>query len=352
MNGPSDDHGTNEVTYIEENGTLDNLSRHGEHSKTFVVSTRMVLSGTATGSETSLPETDSSPLTVPDDLVLCPMCQGPSVSPRLLPCYQTICSSCLEKHIQSQITNNNDTNTFTCPLCSCPTKLPHPKDSQLDHPNYADRFEPDAFVEKLSNVLSAFKECKTCDLCKRRNIQKAASDWCMECLDAMCQECVKVHLSGKTTRDHTVVSLEELRKLSLASIMRRGVAQTCRKHPGETVRFYCMDCGVTVCVQCLTISHRKCENCVPLDDAMTSMGDAIADVMVRLQSVSGEGGGGGESESDTSVFQSGAQVLEESVKDAEEKIRSLANDLRQAITDKEQELLERLHSVASQLQEK
>ncbi|GFR95556.1 tripartite motif-containing protein 45, partial [Elysia marginata] len=31
---------------------------------------------------------------------------------------------------------------------------------------------------------------------------------------------------------------------------------------------------------------------------------------------------------------------------------SLANDLRQAITDKEQELLERLHSVASQLQEK
>ncbi|RUS84045.1 hypothetical protein EGW08_008157 [Elysia chlorotica] len=303
--------------------------------------------------ETGTPPPDPPQAAMPDVLALCPICQVPCVFPRLMPCYHTVCSACLDMRITSQISSDKDVNVFPCPVCSSPTKLPYPTGNQPGHPNYADRFELDGFIEKMSNVLSAFKDRKTCDLCQRRNISELASDWCMECLDAMCQGCLKVHLSGKTTRDHTVMSLGELRKLSLASVMRRGVPQACRTHTGETVRFYCLDCRVPVCVQCLTRSHRKCERCLPLEQAMTSMDDAVADVIVRMRSVtSGENGGPGGGGSDVNLFHSSAQSLEESVREAEEKIRSLANHLRQAVTEREQELLERLHSVASQLQEK
>ena len=54
---------------------------------------------------------------------------------------------------------------------------------------------------------------------------------------------------------------------------------------------------------------------------MTSMGGAVSDVMVRMQAVTSAKSGYEGGESDVTFYQSGAQVLEESVKEAEEKIR-------------------------------
>ncbi|CAG5117557.1 unnamed protein product, partial [Candidula unifasciata] len=92
-------------------------------------------------------------------------------------------------------------------------------------------------------------EEKKCDICLGADMQFLASDWCMECYEALCEKCTKVHLCGKITRDHVIVAMSEIRQMSLEQLMRRNSSPKCSQHVEEVVKLYCLDCGLPVCVQ-------------------------------------------------------------------------------------------------------
>ncbi|XP_005112056.2 uncharacterized protein LOC101851691 [Aplysia californica] len=290
----------------------------------------------------------------------CGVCGETSRDPRSLPCFHSFCSGCLNTHIAQEV-NTTGQNYFPCPDCARTTSvLRHDvsnesnseaaDDSGADDviKDYASMFKQDTFICKLTEVIEAFKEGKSCDICHRREITQPADNWCMDCSDAVCENCTKVHLCGRTTADHVIISLTELRRLNPENVLKRGSAHNCPQHSQEVVSFYCLDCRLPVCVQCFSISHRKCENCLPLPEAMKSREEEVAEVMVKIRGFGSDvTANGGEEQ-----YESGADVLEDSVKKAEETIRSLAEEMRQRIERSEEELLERLHSVSLQLQDK
>ncbi|KAK7106051.1 E3 ubiquitin-protein ligase TRIM56-like [Littorina saxatilis] len=278
---------------------------------------------------------------IQDTVCTCSLCQKVCQQPRALPCLHVCCAACLDVYIKEQVKDSTK-NYFPCPTCRQPTELP--KNARLLD-KMADTFQEDSFVSKMSEVVAAYSPDKSCDLCGRRDVTSPAANWCMDCYDAVCDACTNVHLHGSATADHTVISLDEMQKLSLESIMKRKRPVACSKHGGETITLYCVDCKEPACVQCVAVSHRKCDHCVTVNDAISTNEQDMAEVVIRLQSMPDEGISGG-------GFGDSIEVLEETVRSSRERIRSLAADMKKKIEESEQKLLKELEETHNTLKEK
>ncbi|KAH9514920.1 hypothetical protein Btru_021369 [Bulinus truncatus] len=270
----------------------------------------------------------------------CTICQGVLRQPRLLPCFHSFCSQCLENYITEKISENGQ-RSFPCPKCSKQIIVP----SGIDKEACVESFKMDRFAAKLTEVIEAFSLEKLCDICKRRNVTVTASDWCMQCFDGLCESCLKVHLCGKTTSDHTIISLDEFHKLSLENVMKKNVIEKCPKHE-EDVKMYCVTCKEPVCVNCFATMHRKCENCVLVSEAVKSLDSDVAEVSLRLKSFQEEGN------DSVPMLETNEDSLEASLRKAESEIRMLSDELRRKIDLSEKDLLEELHSAGRHLKEK
>lgn len=273
----------------------------------------------------------------------CSVCQSVLTHPRALPCLHAFCSHCLHEHITQQVKQTSKPY-FPCPKCHQPTELPKKGGSGHQPGTMADLFPEDSFVSKLNDVIAAYRPDKSCDLCHRRDVISPASNWCLDCHDAVCTECTNVHLHATQTADHTVIGLEQLRHLSLDSVMKRQRPVPCRKHQGQTVTLYCVDCKEAACVQCVAVSHRQCINCVTTSDAMAAQEQGMAEAVVRLQTLPDEGLNTG--------FGDAIEVLEETVRSSRERIQSLAADMKQKMEACEQRLLKELEDTHASLKEK
>ncbi|XP_050416946.2 E3 ubiquitin-protein ligase TRIM71-like [Patella vulgata] len=236
--------------------------------------------------------------------------------------------------------NENGGRTFQCPKCSVTNTLP----SGACAP-YGELFPDDTFVNKLSEVISAYSTDKSCDVCDRRDVSTTAVEWCMDCYDSLCELCRDVHLHGKITSDHVVISLDEMRNLSLDAIMQRKRTVPCPQHEGELLNLYCPDCRQSLCVQCAAISHRKCNRCVTVADAMKFHEEEFEEVLVRLQALD-------TTHEDTPKISDAASVLEETLTASAERIKATAADLRERINQSERELLQRVEEVGAELRSK
>ncbi|BFZ25915.1 hypothetical protein BsWGS_28954 [Bradybaena similaris] len=280
-------------------------------------------------------------LTIAADLCTCRLCDGGARHPIILACYHMFCSDCLLQYFSLQ-TSQNGQRTFPCPVCSLPVSCPEDSSkSQL-----VDGGQPDTFTARMSEVLEAFRDEKKCDICLGRDDQTSASEWCMDCYEALCEKCTKVHLCGKMTRDHLLVAMPEFRKMSLQTVMRRSSSPSCRDHPEEVVKLYCLDCGLPVCVQCLTLAHKQCQRCVPLPEARQLVQGDLAETQARLARMT----------ADSSVSSGGSltgrRTFTDSVQQTEAEIRSLAEELRSRISQLETALLEKLRTIDSQFHDK
>lgn len=54
-------------------------------------------------------------------MIKCPLCCGPFQKPKLLPCLDTVCFSCLDEHV---LRHGRVTGTFPCPVCEVELPVP------------------------------------------------------------------------------------------------------------------------------------------------------------------------------------------------------------------------------------
>jgi len=212
------------------------------------------------------------------EICICSLCKETYTSPKILPCLHTFCTSCLEDFIEKALVENGEKH-FPCPCCELETEIP-PGSLPRKH---ASSFPDDRFMDTLVELINAMKEGKTCDICERREENVSAGSWCMDCRDAVCDSCLKVHLHGKFTSNHVVVSVEEMRELPLETLMKKNSKVPCSKH-NELITLYCVDCREPLCVQCMAVSHRRCDNVVTVTDALSSKTD-VQEVMSKLQNL-------------------------------------------------------------------
>ena len=98
--------------------------------------------------------------------------------------------------------------------------------------------------------------CETCD-----DEQHPATSCCLDCKENMCKDAARFHTRQKISRDHRVVSLEELK----ANPKLAAVPVYCSEH-NEQFRFFDEDCGHVVCRDCVTLKHNG-HKCLSLAEA-------------------------------------------------------------------------------------
>ena len=154
--------------------------------------------------------------------------------PRLLSCGHSFCSGCLNRLLNEKAIN--------CPTCRNAVSVPAgvagmPKnfallDILLTMPQKQEKDE-------------SLPVCEICD-----HEQHPATSCCLDCKENMCKDLARLHIRQKVSRDHRVVSFEELKanpKLAALPIY-------CSEH-NEQFRFFDEDCGHVVCRDCVTLKH-------------------------------------------------------------------------------------------------
>jgi len=172
-------------------------------------------------------------------------CEGfddQNLCPRLLSCGHSFCSGCLEKLLNDKSIN--------CPTCRNAVSVPAgvtglPKNFAL----------LDVLLTKPQQKDEGSRLCESCD------DKHPATSCCLDCKEDMCEDAARWHARNKASRDHRVVSLEELK----ANPNLAAVSVFCSEH-NEQFRFFDEECGDVVCRDCVTLKHNG-HKCLSLAEA-------------------------------------------------------------------------------------
>ena len=116
------------------------------------------------------------------DVTECPICTEMMVEPKLLPCIHSFCLKCLNQFWKDKQPGDK----VPCPSCRAEFHIPSGGFTEL---------RTNFFLEKLTDAqkLSDQVQNSKCDICICRKIEKEASDYCADCLQNLCEQCMEVH---------------------------------------------------------------------------------------------------------------------------------------------------------------
>ncbi|XP_047136944.1 tripartite motif-containing protein 2 isoform X1 [Hydra vulgaris] len=178
---------------------------------------------------------------IPEEDITCSLCGEIFNDPRLLPCLHSFCRRCIEYTINPRST------TLTCHLCRKETPL------KIDEvPN----FFPNFVVNNLLDVEAVRNSSITPVVCISCSEKQPAISRCLDCMDFLCAACHNAHSRVKVTKDHQIMTLEQLKRSeNISSLLHRPVF--CRVHTGEKVTYFCITCQQTICRECIVSSHHQ-----------------------------------------------------------------------------------------------
>ncbi|XP_035824388.1 E3 ubiquitin-protein ligase TRIM56-like [Aplysia californica] len=216
-----------------------------------------------------------------DDFYTCVLCLEKLKDPRSLPCLHTVCRACLEVHVQK----TRDEWTFCCPVCE--RKLDGAKQglplSSVDQ--WLETFTPNDFLTTISKVRSARAAEKACDICRQERVLVEATSWCMNCLELLCPDCRRVHTRSKASRDHCLISVDELQNENTEKLMKRTSERAlCPTHSDKTVTTVCVDCKMAACDVCVVQSHSKCRRLEQMEKVSPNLRADLLEAKNRVDS--------------------------------------------------------------------
>lgn len=170
----------------------------------------------------------------------CPILNRHFESPNCLPCTHSFCQECLNNRILSVCHSKESPVGFSWPLCRDFIPAENISSELTD---WANDFPTNDRLEKVSKSLQG----NLCDGCQIDGEEEEAKQFCLVCKDKLCNLCAKYHRRILLTKDHEVLSLDELRKSPIAIESRKS----CFTHAEEIIRYNCQDHSVPCCTVCL-----------------------------------------------------------------------------------------------------
>ena len=156
----------------------------------------------------------------------CPVCcesfDGQDVSPRMLSCGHSFCTSCLERLLATD-------DKITCPTCRVEVKVPQAGVAGLPK-NWA-------LLSLIAPDHEGVDGLPICEFCENKH---PANSYCLDCEEDMCKNAARFHTRNKTSRDHRIVSLEP-----------SAVSVKCPKHD-EQFRLFDVKRNCMICRSCFT----------------------------------------------------------------------------------------------------
>ncbi|XP_070540329.1 uncharacterized protein [Ptychodera flava] len=177
-----------------------------------------------------------------EQILLCAICMERFKSPKILPCYHTYCEPCLTKWVKT----NND--QLICPTCKESWPLPRGGVPAIDN----NRFMND-LLEVISDVNPGSEQTKAvCEGCGSK-----AMHWCTDCCQFFCEECVRIHRTVRSLKDHKLMTVGEYNEKMASEHFRLIQPRFCESHPNTQLEFYCDSCQVPTCLKCTVVEHKS-----------------------------------------------------------------------------------------------
>ncbi|VVD06072.1 brain tumor protein [Leptidea sinapis] len=184
----------------------------------------------------------------------CKLCENKLYSPRVLSCLHVFCEACIDKLMVNEAGDSLKYDiVIECPLCKQETKIPVGGASCL----------PSDYV--ITNILdvSSMDQSVVCTCCKSKEPAVAR---CTDCSHFLCSNCNSAHEFMRCFENHHVVPFDALRSSKEKSAVHKPIF--CNRHVGESLKFYCCECEVGACSECLTVDHKIGEHhCERIVDA-------------------------------------------------------------------------------------
>ncbi|KAL3891403.1 hypothetical protein ACJMK2_003665 [Sinanodonta woodiana] len=212
----------------------------------------------------------------------CPICLEQFNIPRQLPCTHSFCEKCLQSHITTKDVNHEKLRYVKCPVCrnSASPSIKGKPSSEL-----ASLFPVNTVLQSL--LPAKAKVNRLCDACKTEGDDVPAEGFCVLCKEAMCVDCLKLHRRQKISKDHTIISKEEL-ECNPENVMKLADGFTCLEHRGEDIKYYCQDHNSPCCDTCFFDGHKLCAKVIDLTKDLSGLvseckPDKIIDDMNKIE---------------------------------------------------------------------
>ena len=159
------------------------------------------------------------------------------------------------------------TPLFYCPTCRNSGAVPTGVEGLLKNFALLDIVN-DTAKEYIGST--GLLDCEACDEKHPANFS------CFDYKENMCKTAAEFHTHNKASRDHRVLTLEELEanpQLTSASLI-------CQKH-NDKFRFFDEKCGHAVCRECVALEHFG-HLCLPLAEAASEYGNEVKDLTKKF----------------------------------------------------------------------
>lgn len=189
--------------------------------------------------------------------VTCPLCHKLFKEPKLLPCLDLVCFSCLKEHADEAVSESKDgvraslEHALKCPRCR----------SEFSVPNGGVKVYQTSFVTSdLVDLYVALSENKViCSSCQ----ESPAVEFCEVCNAFACNYCNQTHERWPEFSSHKRLPLDQLASQSFGSVLKGAevlgkseIACTCSVHVDQKLKLYCETCQELICSDCILVAHK------------------------------------------------------------------------------------------------
>ncbi|XP_060576722.1 E3 ubiquitin-protein ligase TRIM33-like [Ruditapes philippinarum] len=109
----------------------------------------------------------------------------------------------------------------------------------------------------------------TCSACKEQDKNTAADNYCVDCQDCYCSECLKLHETLPALKSHKLLDTDDDKICQLKMIP----TKKCEKHNYKAVDMFCKNHDEVGCATCMATDHRTCKDVLYIPEMIRTSPD-------------------------------------------------------------------------------